>query len=639
MKNNTEEELDSSAHDSSYDEVSLGDLINPLAELQEEHLDHPDQSGHYQGSPYYTAVSLEMLNEFKQLLIAFKYRQDEEKATAQYRIKMARELKLAHAKISELTKTQDDTDTSAELTDLCDSLFFEELTSDDKQQEINAFIAKQQSELQMAKEENFSLQQQIQISKKLAVNLQEELKTAREGQKHTPSFNDRDSELQDQSLKESRLHAEQLERAIHILREKSEESNLEKAQLQRELLAYQNAYNLLEKRIEEVKAGEEELKQKLDKEIADKTAAHDASQSIQQQCEVLKDQLHKLQQSLDQQESGLNETLKSQQNLSDDREQLATALKEKSISFDSLVNEVAIIKQTLVSGLREARELESHYLAAVKEKVDAVSQFSQLQRATDKQRIEIEKSKSQCKELMAAAQAEREEFNRQYFGQQNVLAELKMALSASEDDNKNLRIQNIDLESKITTAFGEIKESQFARQRIEDELHKCEKFAQEKEIMSNELLDRLVRVEEEKNHAYEDLDMCHRALEEKEQLFDEAQQHLAKKVRETSQLDSRIEELNAQAKASLSSYELIENHSSELKARLQKSLDLQVHLEEKIHAHIKDIELWKEKHADIELKWQTAKKQIEDLQKISDRHQQLQNMVSNFGNILGMPLE
>lgn len=67
---------------------------------------------------------------------------------------------------------------------------------------------------------------------------------------------------------------------------------------------------------------------------------------------------------------------------------------KKNHAFNSLVNEVSIIKQTLISGLRDAKELESQIPAAVKEKVDAVSQFSQLQRATDKQRLERERTKA-----------------------------------------------------------------------------------------------------------------------------------------------------------------------------------------------------------------------------------------------------
>lgn len=64
-----------------------------------------------------------MLDQFKQLLIAFKYRQDEEKYVAQNRILMARELKFAHAKIKELTKDQNEDHLKDSLTEFYDTPF------------------------------------------------------------------------------------------------------------------------------------------------------------------------------------------------------------------------------------------------------------------------------------------------------------------------------------------------------------------------------------------------------------------------------------------------------------------------------------------------------------------------------------
>lgn len=138
-----------------------------------------------------------------------------------------------------------------------------------------------------------------------------------------------DNDLHEQSLMESRLHAEQLERAIHILRGKSEESNLEKAQLLRELQAYQNANDILNKQIEEFKALEESLKHQLHIEKTEKAEAIREARSFEHQTEMLKDNIQRLQQSFEHQESGMTETLKSHQSLFDERDQLTTALNEK----------------------------------------------------------------------------------------------------------------------------------------------------------------------------------------------------------------------------------------------------------------------------------------------------------------------
>ncbi len=642
MKNFSDEEINGLLEDVSENRITLEDLVEPLAKMQDEPLflqdEELEQSKQLSG---YTALSLDMLEQFKNLLLAFKYRQDEEKITAHHREKLNRDLQLSQAALKMITDAlhlQNDQNSQSILSQLQNSSLLDDLETHYNQQEFNAQLAQLHTELQLTKEENHSFQVQISSIRTVVANLQSELKESKSDkiQSTAPPFN---HEQDLHSLAESRLHTEQLERAVHILREKKEESNLEKEQLQRELQAIQDINILLVKQVEDAKSIEGTLNSKIKSEIYEKEGFIGENKSLYAQCEELKAQVSHLQKKSEHLDSGHHEVVQSKQLLDDEKHQLATALEDKNAAYETLIHDVTEIKQNLVRGLREAKELETHYLAAVQEKVEAVSQFSQLQRASDKLRLEIERGKSQCKELLASAQIERQEYERKYLEQENNQNQLRAHLFASEEENSKLKSVLKDLETKISSQFIEIESLQEVRTRIEDELHKFERLAQEKEFMANELLDRLVRVEEDKNHAYEELDACHRSLEDKEQQFDEAQQHLAKKVREVSILDSQIEELNSQIKTTVSSYEAVETLNSELKTRLQKSLDMQVKHEERNHALLKDIENWQRKFSDIELTLQASKKQIEDLQKISDRHQQLQNMVSNFGNILGMPLE
>lgn len=516
--------------------------------------------------PLQSPVSIKILDQFKELLIAFKIRQDEEKASSESREQLARELSRAKSKINELTKALERKDNKVTALEPLHQ-FYEMILTDGPgnlatPHPLDDTLPTLQSELAIVRDENLSLQHQIEAAK--AVTNQE--------------------------------------------------------------IAAANAF-------------QNELKITISQEAAAKEAALNQVQAVLLQRDHLQDQLQQLQQKLDFQAAHSQATAEIDQESYPSIDPSPAAIDENRPIFDALINEVAAIKHNLVQSLREAKELEAHYLGAVKEKAVALNQFSQLQRTADKQCLEIEKVKGQCKELLTSAQSEKIRFSNQIFDLQHSLSEMQAAHQLSQEENSELKLQIAQLQSHAAAMHKEMQDFQEEHLFTKEELHSHEQSILEKEIMIKDLLDRLMRVEEEKIRTYEELDACRLELVEKEQHFDEAQQHLAKKLRETALLDSEIEKLNEQAKTSAASFGLIENFNAELKIKLQKSVDQQIQLEERVHSLMREIEQWQGKHTDLSLKWQSAAKQIEELQKISERHQQLQHMVSNFGHLLGMPLD
>src|SRR5262249_213587 len=118
-----------------------------------------------------------------------------------------------------------------------------------------------------------------------------------------------------------------------------------------------------------------------------------------------------------------------------------------------------------------------------------------------------------------------------------------------------------------------------------------------------------------------------------------AQQHLAKKVKELTLLEDKQEHQNhihAELQKNIA-------QSNVRIAELQTALDLQIQqqkrLEEQLQESLKAAETqqnkWEQKFFALYEKWQAGDVRIKELEKLEEKHKQLQSLLSNLGSIMG----
>jgi chromosome segregation ATPase len=541
-------------------------------------------------------LSSEMLGQFKQLLKAFKQKQAEAAEEAANRIHADKDLNAANEKITHLT---------------------EELGK----------AARMIAEMQY-----------LEGDAKRAMEQRAETDIALESVKLQHAASVREKEGEHEALLESRQHAEQLERAVQVLRQKSDESQLETEQLQQELQSFQNELEQRGREHAAFTAHVESLMVQISKEQRDKQEVMDELRSVEEQFQGLHHHMRILQQKHESQSLELEALKRALQDSHEAKEQLQQQFDDKNLVLRSLESDITSVKQSLVRGLREAKELESRYLESVKEKVDAISKNGQMQSVIDKQRQEIERLKTQCRRLGDSEKENKQLFDRELLEKKTAFEQLVVRLENSDAERLKYENQLTAKQEELSKILTERDDHRLNREKTENEHQKCEKQTIEKDNRIKELIERLTRVDDERTHYKDELKAYQNALDERSAQFAEAQQHLAKKVREGALFESKIDELKEQLNISGSCIEAAEKRNNDLQDQLKEYLEEKELLK-------KEIKTLEEKSQDQEKRStrfisesHVAQQKIKELEVIQERYQQLQAMLSNFGSVLGVSM-
>jgi len=400
--------------------------------------------------------------------------------------------------------------------------------------------------------------QQFEYSAKLSNEQKQELESLLTKEREVLDLLKQKSEQAIQDLAESNKRGEQFERVIQFLRERSQEAHLETNQLHEEYQGSQEAVLSLNKQNKEMAEKLEGLKTSLQLEENAKTEALEELLALQGQLKQLKKLIATYQEEKEQQGQSSKSTLKNFELVSQEKQKLENLLKEKNDAFDFVSKEIDLIKQTLVRGLREAKDLESRYLEAVNEKMVLSNKYQQIQ--------------EQLAEAMHREQAAKTAVDYQ------LKEQLNQKQSAIEELNRQL------------TFLGNEK------QQILDNLT----------AQKNQYADYEARLKM-------------------------AQQHLAKKVKETALMNGQLEEQKA---LNID----LQNLAAQFQAKasdLQNTLEVQLQQEKKLQEQLTK---WEEKYFHLYDRWEDTEARNKELKKLEERHHQLQNLLNNLGSVMGAPM-
>lgn len=261
-----------------------------------------------------------------------------------------------------------------------------------------------------------------------------------------------------------------------------------------------------------------------------------------------------------------------------EKTQCEQILSEKEKVLGQCEREVSLIKQSLLRALKEVKELDGRYEEALKEKATALQKFQQ-------SHLHVEKLRGQVQFLQEQLDLSQ---TTQHKTQQDLEA-VRSQLAIAETSRAVLQEKCTALEN----GQGE----------VQGEIHRLKSTLFEKE---GDLL--------------------------------QAQQHLAKKVKEAAQLEDKNEEL----RLFVNELQQVQNQSRVKLAELQTASDYQVNFQKKLEdqhqdlskAHEHQIAKWEEKYFAVYEKWQSAEARLKELEKLEDKQKQLQGILSSLGTVL-----
>ncbi len=382
------------------------------------------------------------------------------------------------------------------------------------------------------------------------------------------------------------------------------------------------------------------LQRELDRtqeELADSQKHHEEElQAIRNQQVALKELVKKSQQ----------ET-QNLQRLLDSQKQADQSL-ETVISHNSshqLRQELEGIKCTLAQGTQEAKALEGRYLALLQEKMTLEAQGKQLQTQIEHQSSnlsafqahlhELEQQKKMAENTLHLKEQEVAESRRQH----QELWQQMQQFNALVREKEYVQDKYEQLKDEWTQLNERLEEAIEARIEAEQQLAELEGVLKEQESRLHEHEQYVRAVDQGKQELFVECEQLKTLLEESETRLKVAQQHLAKKVKEATLLNERVEEQQASLNDLTGTVENQRNLLVQLQAHVELYQKQEKRLQEQLHEALKGTESqvskWEEKYFCMYDKWQESEMRVSELKKFEEKHHQMQSLLANLGTFMG----
>lgn len=373
--------------------------------------------------------------------------------------------------------------------------------------------------------------------------------------------------------------------------------------------------------------------------------------------ELLREELNEAQKK----SKGLQEELLvTQQHSQKEIEQLQHLLEDQKLHGDDLETvvsttsshylrrELEMIKRTLLDGAKETKSLESRYIEVLNEKVELEHQCKQLQQQIENQssnltafQERLHEAEERKKNVEFSLQAKESEWIESCQERQDLHIRIEH-LNEAMKEKESIQDKYEQLKEEWKHVQESLEEAIEARIQMDAHLNQLEAIAANQETQLQEFVEQLQVLHQEKGSVESERDQFKILLEESETRLKMAQQHLAKKVKESAQLSEKLEE--QQSDLTDFAYK-IEDQKTQI-AQLQASIDLyqkqENRLQEQLHEALKGTESqivkWEEKYFRMYDKWQESENRAQELKKIEEKHIQMQSMLANFGKFMGGPI-
>ena len=387
-----------------------------------------------------------------------------------------------------------------------------------------------------------------------------------------------EKKLLEEQFLESRQHAEQLERVINFLRERSEGANLELVQLREEFQKSQDLLHVLKKQQDLLHSEKDALQQQAQREQREKQDALDEIRLLQEQFLELKNRYSLLQKELDETHVALGTANTLKEQLEAQQRECSRLIDDQRKHLENFERESSLIKQTLIRGLKEAQEIQKLYQDAVEDRVSTSAKLHQSHQQLDRYR----------------------------------------------DQQKQLQEQIEESRGNVRTLSARLEE---ALRDNEDQEKLCQQIQE-------------LKCENEKLHT--DALRLQQVGQEKDAEITQVQHHFAKKMKEASTFEDKCEEqarlISEQQQTLYQNKVKIAELQTSVDIQTQQQKLFQDQLQEAIRNSEVQMQKWEEKYFAIYDKWQASENRAKELERLEEKQKHLQGMLTNLGSYFGQPV-
>ena len=412
------------------------------------------------------------------------------------------------------------------------------------------------------------------------------------------------------TLSEGKQQNEQLERVIQFLRERSEEFNLEAKQLKEDYQASLETIVLLR-----------EQQGQLDKAVE---AGKDSVRIAQEEKSETIEELNMVHKQLQNLKAALGDLQKVSENhvaLMEENQLLKMKLDDQSRAWDQTQHDIQTIRQTLLRTLKDSKKLEVQYEEVLNERISLANRAAQLQNVLD---LQIEQTRLSQEQLLEAQQKE----TRNKIEHERAVEELKLQIAEQENSIQTAAMQHEEACVNLSTQYEKGIAS------LENELTQMRQELVETHSDYHQATQSREELKLEIQHLSYQLNTTQSDINEKDNDLRISQQHLAKKVKEVTHIQDKLE----------AQQQRIDEQSRQLAAAEQKGIDLEKVLQdererstkfqEQMSEGVKNAEekanRLEEKHFDLHQRWAATEARNRELEKLAERHNLLQMQMQQF---------
>lgn len=317
----------------------------------------------------------------------------------------------------------------------------------------------------------------------------------------------------------------------------------------------------------------------------------------------------------------------------------ATQLEEE---FQNTRQTIVSLNEDLQAAKLQVSEMEGRYQEETMAKQEALNEISALQeqfeslkntivQSRQKQNLQ-EQANAQIENQIHELRKELEQLNTLLEQKNGYIEELEKERESAKESIARSLFETKELEARYLDCISEKNE-------LQTNLYGLNQQLQQQQEVIEAAKQQLQEMEADKKNLENNFEQFKASQEENNNRLKISQQHLAKKVKENSEL---AEKINLQEKQIQEQQNAL-NQSRLKVAEMQTALDGQIFQEKRLHEQLQEAvkaseslaAKWEEKYFRISEKWQDAELKIKELKKFEEKYNQLQGLLSNLGNVLG----
>lgn len=325
------------------------------------------------------------------------------------------------------------------------------------------------------------------------------------------------------------------------------------------------------------------------------------------------------------------------------------------MSLPSFQQNISETEEEVLSLRRQLQILKERYLALQKQALQENERYKQ---HIEKLTIAAGEREKKVAELQRAGMALSEKLRQPQQGLQPLQEALKLEAQLKQDavdETAALHAQFAILKTKFHALQLQGHEHEKEKQSWQDERGQ---LIHERDLGAQTLAQANARVEElqkayahleahlqtqaqEKEQLQEDNTKAKMAQEDAEARLKFAHHHLAKKVRETTELGDKIQAQEIQQREHEAHLNESQAENKALQGSLEEQAQQQKRLQEQWQESLNSAEAmvasWEEKYFQLHKKWQENEAYREELNRVNERYQHMQKLLSNINHFLSQP--